>query len=90
MEQGKRSVVECWAAWCDGSRRMAPQMAELAAEFHGEVEFRRLDADLSPEQMEDYGIHTLPTLLFLRDGQETGRMVGERSAAEIRERLAKN
>ncbi|MCL2105736.1 MAG: thioredoxin family protein [Oscillospiraceae bacterium] len=80
----KRSVIECRAAWSDASRRMAPRMAELAAEYAAKAAFLCLDADAAPELMAEYRVRALPTLLFLEDGAEVARLVGERRKEELR------
>ena len=78
-----KTIIECWASWCEASRRMAPRMAEFYAAHQGEIAYRRWDADELPERMAEYQIRVLPTLLLLDGEREVARLVGERGSEEI-------
>ncbi len=69
-------VVDCWAEWCAPCRMIAPIIQELAQEYQGQVVFGKLDVDHNPGVAQRYGIMSIPTLLFFRDGHKTGSQVG--------------
>jgi thioredoxin 1 len=77
----KLEVLEYWASWCEASRRMAPRMAELSAQLGPSVSIARRNADEA--DLGEHALRVVPTLLFLRDGQERARLEGERSQEEI-------
>ena len=77
----KTELLEYWAPWCEASRRMAPRMAELSAEVGNSVLIARACADET--DMTDPMLRVVPTILFLRGGEEYARLEGERSKEEI-------
>ena len=73
-----RAVLEFWAPWCAASQPMVLHMAALAAELEPRVAFSRINADTSPEALEERRVRVLPTLLFLdAKGREVSRLEGE-------------
>jgi thioredoxin 1 len=69
-------IVDCWAEWCGPCRVLGPTIKELAGELKGKVVFGKLNTDLNPKTPRQYGIMSIPTLLFYKDGQVTGKLVG--------------
>lgn len=70
-----RSVVDFWAAWCGPCRMVAPVIDALAAE-RTDVRFGKLNVDENPRTAAAFGVQSIPLLVFFRDGQEVGRVVG--------------
>ena len=77
----KTELLEYWAPWCEASRRMAPRMAELRAQLGPSIRIARVDTDEA--DMAEPLPRVLPSLLFLRCGEEYARLEGERSKEEI-------
>ena len=71
-----RLIVDCWAEWCGPCRMLGPTIHELAGELQGKVAFGKLDTDNNPRLPRKYGIMSIPTLLFFKDGQVVGKTVG--------------
>ena len=68
-------VVDFWAAWCGPCRAIAPVVEELARE-RTDVTFAKLNVDENPRTASQFGVQSIPLLVFFRDGAEAGRVVG--------------
>lgn len=89
LERTEPVMVDFWADWCGPCHIMAPVIEELAAEFEGRVRVGKLDVDANPEAAETYGIRSIPTILFFKDGKIVDQVVGIVSKMELATRLEK-
>lgn len=69
-------VVDCWAAWCGPCRMVAPVIEELAQDYAGKVTFAKLDVDKNPATARKFGIQSIPTILFFKDGKMVEQKIG--------------
>lgn len=72
---GGITVVKFGATWCGPCKMMAPTLDKLVNEFPG-VNFLSVDVDANSAIAKKYGVRSVPTLLFMKDGQEVQRVVG--------------
>jgi thioredoxin 1 len=77
------AVVDFWATWCAPCRAVAPIVEQLATEYAGRAKVTSLDGDVNQRTMVRYGVRSLPTLLFFRNGQVVDRIVGAVPRAKI-------
>ena len=70
------AVVDFWASWCGPCRILSPTVDEIASELEGEVTVAKCNVDDCEEIAASYGIRSIPTLLFFRDGELKDRLVG--------------
>lgn len=70
------AVVDMYADWCGPCRMMAPVFDALAKEFDGKVKMGKINVDDHAETPSKFGVASIPTTIFLKDGAEVGRLVG--------------
>lgn len=69
-------VVDCWAPWCGPCQMISPVIEDLASDYAGKVVFGKLNVDENPAVAAEYGIMSIPTLLFARNGEVVDRLIG--------------
>ena len=70
------TLVDFGAEWCGPCRSIAPIIEQLAMEYDGKAVIGKLDVDDNPEVSTKYGVRSIPTLLFLRNGEIVDKHVG--------------
>ena len=75
-------VVDFFATWCGPCKMLAPILESVEKETEG-VAFFRVDVDEAPDTARLFGIMSIPTLVFLKDGEEVARTVGVQRKPEL-------
>jgi len=88
INAGKPALVDFWATWCGPCRIIAPHVEALAAEYAGKAVVAKLDVDSNKQWAVKYGIQSIPTLLFFKDGKMVDRVVGAVGRDVLKEKLA--
>jgi thioredoxin 1 len=87
LAPGVPAVVDLWAPWCGPCRMLAPRLERVAAAYADRVRFFKLNVDDHPQTPARYGVLSIPTLLFVRDGQVREQRVGLQSEEALRAAL---
>ncbi len=83
VKSSRNLLVDCWAPWCGPCKMIAPTLEALAKDYSGKVTFAKLDTDEAPKTAMSLGIHSIPTLIFFKDGKQVERMTGAHPRANI-------
>jgi thioredoxin 1 len=80
-------LVDFWAAWCGPCRMVAPVVEQLTQAFAGRALVAKLDVDANPATAQRYGVQSIPTLIYFRNGQEVDRVLGAQPAHVLHQKL---
>lgn len=80
-------VLEVYASWCGPCQQMAPLFAELEAELKNRYKFAKLNVDEAREISIEYGVTSVPTFIFIQDGQVKGKETGYMSKEDLRSKI---
>ena len=80
-------LVDFWATWCGPCRMIAPIIEELAEEYEGRAKIAKVDVDNNPQIAMQFGVRSIPTLLFFKDGAVADQLVGAVPKRALAERL---
>lgn len=75
IQSDKLVVVDFYADWCMPCRFLSPVLEKLSKYFK-DVEFYKINVDENQELAFEYGISSIPTVLFFRKGKVVGGFVG--------------
>lgn len=81
------AIVDFFADWCGPCKMMAPIVDELSSEFEGTVKIGKLDVDSSPATTAKYRVMSIPTILFIKNGEVVDTVVGAVSKAQLVEKI---
>ena len=80
-------LVDFYADWCGPCKMLAPVIETLATEFKGKVKIGKLNVDDAPNTAQTYGVMSIPTLLYIKNGEVVNKSVGVVSKADIERTL---
>lgn len=76
LKSDKLTVVDFWAVWCGPCRMIAPVVEELAETYDGQAKFVKVDVDDQQRYAGQFGIRSIPTLLFFKGGKVVDQVIG--------------
>ena len=80
-------VVDFSATWCGPCRMLAPIVDELADEYAGRIFVAKADVEEAVESAERFGIRSVPTILFFKNGEKVDQTIGAMPRAKLVERF---
>jgi len=80
-------LIDFWAPWCGPCRMIAPVIEELAEDYAGKAKICKVNTDEEQELAMRFGIRSIPTIIFMKDGEIVDQMIGAASKAAFADKL---
>jgi thioredoxin 1 len=76
LDSEKLSLIDFWAEWCGPCRAIGPVVEELSKEYNGKVNIGKVNVDQNPTLSMNYGITSIPAILFIKGGKVVDKQIG--------------
>ena len=82
-------LIDFWATWCGPCRMQAPILEQLSQEIdEDELKILKMDVDENPETARQFGIMSIPTLMFKKDGEVVKQVAGVHTKDQLKAIIA--
>ena len=80
-------LLDFWASWCGPCKMIAPIVDEVAEIVEGKVKVGKVDVDTENELAASFKVMSIPTLVYIKNGEIEKTSVGVKSKSEILEMI---
>ena len=88
LESNIPVIVDFWATWCMPCKMIAPAVEEIAKDYKGKLKVGKVNVDDNTSIATQYGIMSIPTLLFFKNGEVLDNLVGAVSKQDIEDKIS--
>jgi len=89
LKSDKPVLIDFWAPWCGPCMAISPMVEQLAGEFGDKIKFVKCNVDDNPISPGKYGIRSIPTLMFFKDGTVVNQVIGIVAKSKLEEVINK-
>ena len=89
LKSDKPVLIDFWAPWCGPCRAISPLVEDLASEFGDKIKFVKCNVDDNPVTPGKFGIRSIPTLMFFKDGNVVDQVIGIVAKSKLEEVINK-
>lgn len=82
-------LVDFSASWCGPCKALAPTIDAIATQYDGKLSVYKVDIDSAEETASNFGITSVPTCIFFKEGKEVDRFFGSQDLRTVKERVEK-
>lgn len=83
LNSKKPVLVDFYADWCGPCKMIAPIIEQIAKEYEGKATIAKLNVDENNALAMQFGVMSIPTLIFFKDGREVQRLMGARPKTHL-------
>ena len=87
QQETKPVVLDVYASWCGPCQQMMPIVEELEQELGDTYKFAKLNVDEARDISIKYGVISVPTFLFIQNGEVKGKETGYMSKEVLKEKI---
>ena len=90
LESSIPVMVDFWAEWCGPCKMISPLVEELAKEYAGKIKIGKVDVDSNPSVSSQYGVMSIPTLIFFKGGKVISSVSGAQNKTALKQKIEEN
>ena len=76
VDEAPLAMIDFWAVWCGPCKMLSPAVEDIAERYGDKVLVGKVNVDEEPELARRFGVMSIPTVVFLKNGREFDRKVG--------------